>query len=199
MNIVPAKHFDLPQIMNIERASFIPQIQESEKTFEKRLNIFPNGFLLLQDASEQTIKEKRTAQNAGYFCSEIWQTIPTDNDFFTLGHDPAKLHADNGIVLYVSSFALFPEYRGKNLATQFFKDCLCTICKTFPKIKTVLLLVNSEWTGAKKIYKNLGFTKLRILKDFFPSLHADFSDGILMSAPADFFRTQEIESEFEQK
>lgn len=193
MNIVPAKSFDLPQIMNIERASFIPQIQENQKTFEQRLQIFPNGFLLLQDASEQTLKEKKTAQNAGYFCSEIWQTIPQSDDFFTLGHNPEKLHTDKGPVLYVSSFALFPEYRGKNLAQDFFNDCLCTICKTFPTLKTVLLLVSKEWLGARKIYKNLGFKQIRVLKDFFSSLHTPFCDGILMEASADFFRSNIID------
>lgn len=187
MNIVPAKSFDIPQIMNIERASFIPSIQESQKTFEERLCVFPQGFLLLQDSSEEVVLKTGHAQTAGYFCSEIWNTIPNDDNFFVLGHSPSKVHCQDGPVLYVSSFALFPEYRSRHLAKPFFYNSLCSICTSMPKIKTVLLLVNEEWSGAKHIYESLGFKEIRVLNDFFPSLHKLYSNGILMTSSSQNF------------
>lgn len=192
MNIVPAKTFDIPEIMNIERTSFIPQIQETQKTFEERLSAFPQGFLLLQDASDQTVLKNGKAVTAGYFCSEILQTLPAGDNFFELGHSALKNHHSDGIVLYVSSFALYPEYRGQKLAQPFFKDCLKNLCSAFPQIKTVLLLVNEEWTGARHIYRKLGFTEIRTIKAFFPSLHKDTADGIVMSAPAALFSEQAL-------
>ncbi len=189
MKIVPAEHFDISDIMMIERSAFIPAIQEKQSVFEERMRTFPQGFLLLQDASDETVLKKGHAATAGYFCSEIWSCVPPSNDFFELGHSPAKVHDISGPVLYASSFALFPEYRGQHLALPFFNDCLCSLCGTFPSLKTVLLLVNQEWTGARHIYKTLGFNELRTIKNFFPSLHNNSSDGILMTAPADLFRS----------
>ena len=192
MNIVPAKSFDIPEIMSMERASFIPQIQETQDTFEERLAVFPQGFLLLQDAADETVLKNGCALTAGYFCSEILSCIPEGTNFFELGHSARENHTAEGPVLYVSSFALYPEYRGKKLALPFFKGCLNSICSSFKNIKTVLLLVNSEWQGAKHIYETLGFTKLRTIKDFFPSLHFPSSDGILMTAPSSLFVNQEV-------
>lgn len=188
MNIVPAKIFDIPEILKIERASFIPAIQETPATFQERLEIFPQGFLLLQDTASTAIEKNGHSVAAGYFTSEIWNFIPKTDDFFALNHSSKKLHNPNGTVLYVSSFALFPEYRGKGLAQSFFKESLNSICRAFPDILTVLLLVNEEWKGACRIYEKNGFTQLRKIEKFFPSLHNVFSDGILMTASANLFR-----------
>lgn len=189
MTICPAQYFDIPEIMKIERSAFIPQIQEKQKVFEERLSVFPKGFLILSDNSPETIKENRTALTAGYFCSEIWQTVPQTDDFFSLGHSAAKVHNDGGCILYASSFAILPEYRGKRLGKPFFKSSLEILCSSFPRIQTVLLLVNDEWKGAFHIYESLGFSVLRKIKEFFPSLHnIKGSDGILMTCNAETFR-----------
>lgn len=180
MTICPAEPFDIDTIMMIERASFIPAIQEKQSVFEERLSVFPQGFILLSDNSPETIKEFKVAKTAGYFCSEIWDYVPGDDDFFALGHSPSKLHNSNGKVLYASSFALFPQYRGGGNGKYLFENALKTICTNFPQIETILLLVNEEWAGARKIYDSLGFKELRTIKGFFPSLNQDSSDGILM-------------------
>lgn len=187
MKICPAKAFDIPSIMNIERAAFIPSIQEAQKTFEERLLVFPHGFFVLQDADEKTVLAQGHAVTAGYFCSEIWSAIPQSDEPFTLGHNAAKTHNPSGPVLYVSSFALWSEYRGQGFAQNFFKNSLCAVCQSFATIKKVLLLVNEEWSSALKIYKNLGFLPLRTIKGFFPSLHKKKSDGILMTADSCLF------------
>ena len=188
MNLVPAKSFDINTVMQIERSAFIPAIQESQKTFEKRLSAFPEGFLLLQDSSTETVLKNGGAVTAGYFCSEIWNSVPDDDNFFALGHDPEKVHKVTGPVLYASSFALFPEYRGRHLAKPFFEESLKSVCGAFPDLKTVILLVNEEWQGAKHIYESLGFKFLRTIPGFFPSLHKASSNGTLMICDAAAFR-----------
>lgn len=180
MKIFPAKTFDIPEIMKIERAAFIPAIQETQKTFEERLRTFPEGFLLLADNSPQTVLENKVPLIAGYFTSEIWNFIPQSDDFFTLGHSAQKNHHKEGSVLYFSSFALLPSFQGKKLAEPFLTGCLNSICGSFPKIKNIVLLVNAEWQGAKHLYEKLGFKEVRRIKDFFPSLKQEASDGIIM-------------------
>ena len=180
MKIFPAKSFDIPEIMKIERAAFIPAIQETQKTFEERLRTFPEGFLLLADNSSQTVLENKGPLIAGYFTSEIWNFSPQSDDFFTLGHSAQKTHDREGSVLYFSSFALLPAFQGKKLAEPFLTGCLDSICASFPKIKTIVLLVNAEWQVAKHLYEKLGFKEVRRIKDFFPSLKQEASDGIIM-------------------
>lgn len=180
MNIFPAKAFDIPSIMNIERAAFIPAIQEKQKTFEERLSVFPEGFYVLSDSSDETVLKNGRSLIAGYFCSELWPTVPESDEIFKLGHSAKKVHDKKGPVLYFSSFALLPAYQGKHLAGDFLDQCLKSVCASFPQVKKIVLLVNEEWTGARHIYEKLGFTELRTLKNFFPSLKKDSSDGILM-------------------
>lgn len=187
MTICPAKRFDLSSIMQIERASFIPNIQESENIFEQRLQIFPEGFFVLIDSSDETVFKHGKSFVAGYFCSELLQSIPNSDDFFSLDHSPDKTHSTNGNTLYVSSFAIHPEYRNKKIGKSFFYNSLKSICTSNKQISKVLLLVNQEWQNAKHIYESLGFKDLRIIKNFFPSLHNNFSDGIIMTANSSLF------------
>ena len=193
MNICPAKAFDIDSIMMIERASFIPQIQERQKTFEERLTVFPQGFFVYSDTSDETVLKYKKAVNAGYFCSEIWDYIPGEDDFFALGHSPEKLHNPAGKVLYVSSFAVLPQYRGQGNGRKLFLSSLKSVCSAFPSLETVLLLVNDEWKNARKIYDSLGFKTVRTLSNFFPSIQKNSADGILMKAEAESFRQEAVQ------
>ena len=180
MKIFPAKSFDIPDILKIEHAAFIPAIQEKQATFEERLRVFPEGFLLLSDNSPKTVLENGKPLTAGYFTSEIWPCVPKTDNIFMLGHSAEKTHDPNGSVLYFSSFALLPAFQGKKLAEPFLTGCLDSICGAFLQIKQIILLVNEEWHGAKHLYEKLGFKELRTIKDFFPSLKKSASDGIVM-------------------
>lgn len=182
MKISYAKSSDIYDIMKIEHSAFIPEIQESKETFEERLSSFPQGFFILSNTFRDSILEIKKTQIIGYFSSEIWNEFPKTNDIFTLGHSSKKAHNINGSVLYFSSFALLPSFQGKHLAEPFLKECLSSVCKSFPNIKKIVLLVNEEWLGARHLYKKLGFTDSRIIKDFFPSLNQNRkkSDGIIM-------------------
>lgn len=211
MIICPAQPFDITQIMNIERQSFIPQIQEKKRVFEKRLKIFPEGFLVLADCSDEVILKNKTALVTGYLCAELWDSLPDFGilDFqsekerksalkkignrFELGHNPLYTHKTNGSLLYVSSFALLKEYRSKGFGEKFFVNSVAALCSAMPHIKKVVLLVNSEWENALKIYGKHQFEKIYSFAEFFPTIQKKVnSDGIIMTADANYFRQVEF-------
>lgn len=218
MIICPAQAFDIFQIMNIERQSFIPAIQEKKRVFEKRLKVYPQGFLALADCSDEIVLKNKVALVCGYLCAEKWDSLPDFEELrslsgvemsekeqksalkriekrFALGHNPLLTHKTNGCYLYVSSFALLKEYRGKGLGEKFFKNSLAALCAANPEIKKVVLLVDSEWQTALKIYEKLGFQKVFELKEFFPTIQKKVNaSGIIMTAEADSFRSVEFSS-----
>lgn len=227
MIICPAQPFDIFQIMNIERQAFIPSIQEKKRVFEKRLKVFPQGFLALADCSDEVVLKNKTALVCGYLCAEKWDSLPDFESFralsgaetnnlsdagntaekeqksalkkiekrFALGHNPLLTHKTNGSFLYVSSFALLKEYRGKGLGEKFFANSLAALCSAMSEIKKVVILVDSEWTVALRIYEKLGFKKVFDLKEFFPTIQKKVNaDGIIMTADADLFRKIEFTS-----
>ena len=201
MIICPAQPFDIPQIMNIERQSFIPKIQEKKRIFEKRLKIFPEGFLLLADCSDDVVLKNKTALVCGYLCAELWENLPDFSDekkckkLFALGHNPLLTHKTNGNFLYISSFALLKDYRGKGNGKKFFENVLAALCSARPNIKKVVLLVDSEWQAALKIYEKLNFEKIAELNDFFPTIQKkENASGIVMISDAEEFRKIEFSS-----
>lgn len=218
MIICPVQPFDIFQIMNIERQSFIPAIQEKKRVFEKRLKVYPQGFLALADCSDEIVLNNKVALVCGYLCAEKWDSLPDFEELrslsgvemsekeqksaikkiekrFALGHNPLLTHKTNGCYLYVSSFALLKEYRGKGLGEKFFKNSLAALCAANPEIKKVVLLVDSEWQTALKIYEKLGFQKVFELKEFFPTIQKKVNaSGIIMTADADSFRSVEFSS-----
>ena len=212
MNLFPAQPFDIDSIMKIERQAFIPQIQEKKKTFEKRLEIFPNGFLILSDASEAAVKQNGNAVTCGYLCSEIWSSLPspTDSDEiftrkFKLGHNIKDTHDSSGRYLYISSFAILRDYQGKGLGKRFFENALAALCGAYKKVEKVVLLVDEEWKNAIRIYETLGFSHVRTLPNFFPTFgktgimsifeKKTYSDGIVMECSAEKFRKIEFTNE----
>ena len=218
MIICPAQPFDIFQIMNIERQSFIPAIQEKKRVFEKRLKVYPQGFLALADCSDEIVLKNKVALVCGYLCAEKWDSLPDFEELrslsgvemsekeqksalkriekrFALGHNPLLTHKTNGCYLYVSSFALLKEYRGKGLGEKFFKNSLAALCAANPEIKKVVLLVDSEWQTALKIYEKLGFQKVFELKEFFPTIQKKVNaSGVIMTAEAENFRGIEFSS-----
>ncbi len=188
MLICPAKVFDIPAIMAIEHNAFIPQIQEKEKIFQQRLSLFPQGFFVLQDCSDDIVLRNGKSLTVGYFCSELWANSDEEG-FLKLGHSPKKSHYPEGRVLYISSFAILSNYRGTGEGKKFFIQSLNSICSALPQIQTVVLLVSEDWQGAKHIYREAGFTETKRLEGFFPSLQKeDGAAGIVMKCPADTFR-----------
>lgn len=193
MILCPAQPFDIPAIMQIERGAFIPPLQEKQKTFEDRLRVFPQGFFVLSDSDVETVMKAGRAVLAGYVCAERWRDVPADDKPFKINHRASKSHVRDGAVLYVSSFALHPEYQGRGLARAFFLSSLAAWCGAFPQVRTVLLLASTEWRAALRVYESAGFTEVRRIPAFFPSLHEKTGcDGIVLTCSADTFRREGI-------
>ncbi|EFW37592.1 hypothetical protein HMPREF9554_01913 [Treponema phagedenis F0421] len=170
-----ANEKDLPRILEIETESFSSEIVESPETFAERIRHAGNCFYLLCKTpakGERAEEEKILA----YLSAELWEELPPMKDeFFALGHSAKERHRGEGKVLYIASFALAKNNRGKkvlrhgkteSLASFFFRSAIDTICSDYPKIDTQLLLVHNEWTAAKYIYQQQGFYEIATFTRF---------------------------------
>lgn len=197
LKIRTACESDLPQIMLIEKSSFVSQIQESQNVFFERIKICPEMFLIFYEADEDGKSGILSSENneniTGYLCAEFFYGIPQNPNELQLGHLPSKKMPDdlqknnqkNQCYVYISSFAVFPSKRGGgtgkqcwNLAMEYFKNM--NFEQNNVIIKGFLLLVNELWTKALSIYEKSGFEKIKIFKNFFENSENSFSDGILM-------------------
>ncbi len=172
MKVRQAINTDMERIMKIEENAFIPNVQETYQTFASRMATYPQGFLVLED-------DRGTVQ--GCFSSELWEGLPNNNKVFILDHEIAKVHKEDGKLLYVSSFALMGNLRGRGMGKLFFKECLKQVTKASPQIMQIVLIVSQEWGVACHIYEGLGFKTIRQIPGFFPSeIIPGGADGIVM-------------------
>lgn len=157
----------IEEIMHVEKSCFIPEIQEEREVFLSRMG--NNPFYLFRDKESDKI--------AGYISAEYVEKIPESASEIALNHKPAVKTSN---ILYISSFALLPEYRGSGLGKEMWNQS----CQCFSKlsgVNTLVLLVNEEWEGAFHIYEKSGFKKVKVFEDFFHCENGGRSDGILMS------------------
>lgn len=165
-----ATESDLENILKIESESFSPDIQESRQAFFERMQAFSDGFFVLECCGTL----------AGYFCSELWNSVPEKGDrCFSLNHSAVQNHVNDGFVLYISSIAVSRKFRGSGMGKKLFCESLQRICKAFPRITDILLVVSKEWQNAVRIYKENGFSDYDTIPSFFPG-NPIGTDGIIM-------------------
>lgn len=160
---------DIDSIMDIEKESFIEAIQESVEVFVQRIKTFSQGFIVFEQSTV-----------FGYMCCELWDDVEINAKTFALNHDIKKTHCSDGSVLYISSFAIKKEFRGKGLGNKLFLECINKLLMDF-NIKKIVLLVNESWQGAINIYKKNGFVEYSRLKNFFCTDDKSYNDGIIMT------------------
>ena len=163
---------DLPAVMEIERASFIPAIQETKEVFAERIRVCGNCFIIFED--EQSHK------TTGYFSAERWAAVPADGSVFSLNHSAEHASAPDGSVIYLSSFALLPQYRGKGTGHSLFSSSVEWFTEHNPGLTKAVLLVNDVWKNAVHIYTQYGFHEMYRIPDFFPAGDGAFTNGIVM-------------------
>lgn len=166
LKIIPAKPLYIDEIMQIEEKCFIPAIQEEKEVFLSRME--DNPFYVFVDEASGKV--------AGYISAEYMEKVPETASEIALNHKPAG--KTTGII-YISSFALLPEYRGTGLGKELWIQS-CNLFSAFPGVETLVLLVNEDWKGAAHIYKSSGFKVVREFEGFFPDPMGTFSKGILM-------------------
>ena len=164
MLVRTAKLSDINSVMKIESAGFIPEIQEEEAVFLKRIKLCPQLFLIFE----------QNGKTAGYLSAEYMNHIPETAEELSLGHIPAPDVSKNYI--YISSFSILPEYRGNGNG----KICWNMALDYLGRDNKFILLVNEAWQGAKHIYLQSGFKELKSFKDFFPAEANSFTAGTLM-------------------
>ncbi len=173
-NLRNATLSDIDSIMNVESAGFIKEIQEERDVFEARIVSNPELFLIFEDENKKI---------AGYLSSEYLKKIPQNACEIALGHNPQKINDEKNII-YLSSFSILPEYRGKGNGSILWKKSLEYFQKKIDSDGTFVLLVNEVWKGACRIYENSGFSKIKVFEDFFNAENNNKTDGILMICKA---------------
>lgn len=178
---------DLDSIMKVEKASFISEIQESREVFEQRILRCPELFLIFEQKGQRQNYNKSCNEIVGYLCAEVINQIPHSAEELHLGHYPSEYKkSDKGdrdkgdrVIVYISSFALMPEFRGEGNGKKCWQAALDFLNKTIEP-DSFLLLVNELWDGAKHIYSTSGFNEICMFENFFPKEGGGFSNGILM-------------------
>jgi ribosomal protein S18 acetylase RimI-like enzyme len=169
---VEATAGDLDRIMELERQGFAAGHQELRSAYAQRIATFPQGSLMAW----------RGPDCVGCVFSEIWRATPQpDAAHFALGHDIRERHDPVlGTELYISSMTLAPSVRGLGLGAPLLTNCLEHVSRAFPRVTSVLLLVNARWTAARRIYAAAGFVEIAHLARFFNSQGFEPQDGIVM-------------------
>lgn len=166
MKIIAAEQSHIEDIMHVERSCFIPEIQEEREVFLSRMGI--NPFYVFIDET--------SGKAAGYISAEYIEKIPESASEIALNHKPSGKETS---MIYISSFALLPEYRGTGLGKEMWNRS-CELFSKIPGVKSLVLLVNEEWKGAAHIYESSGFETIKVFEDFFPRSNGERSKGILM-------------------
>lgn len=94
-----ARDQDISTVTEIDNEAFSPYgTAEKLETFQRRLNIFPDGFIILVTNNEI----------AAYGCSEKWLQEREPG----LDEDPQATHQPEGRILCITAMAVKTKYRG---------------------------------------------------------------------------------------
>ncbi len=168
---------DIPRIQSIEQLCFPADTREDSSVYRRRIETFPEGNLGFLVADEL----------AGFFCSELWNaTQQLDPEQFRLSHDIANHHRSDGDLLYISSFAVDPQYRSILRGEKAFALAMDHL-QTALSFRTAILLVAESWHPARRIYQQWGFTERMYLPAYFGE-----SDGIIMQTASGRYPTQRV-------
>lgn len=161
---------DLAEIMRLERAGFAESIQETEATFTERLSAAQEGCWVLAGEAGRLY---------GYLCAEFW---PLQEGFdagrFARDHAAADSHVADGEEVYVSSMVVDPATRGTGWGRRLFRESLAEMFGRHPRLRSAILIVNSEWTAARQIYRAEGFVDIGEIEGYF----APFAGGAPLPA-----------------
>ena len=95
-----ARDQDLPAVVNIDTEAFTPYgTAEKPETFQLRLTVFPDGFIILVADNEI----------AAYACTEKWLTERQPG----LDQNPLVTHNLDGRILCITGMAVAKKFRGR--------------------------------------------------------------------------------------
>ena len=176
MTLSQAGPADLDEVMALEAEGFQAEVRESRQAFERRLAVFPQGFLVL--------RHRPTGALAGCITSELWTfRLQPDAAGFALGHDIASSHRPDGRELYLSSTTVGAAWRGRGLGRVLLQGCMQAVRRACPHVDSALLIVHGDWLAARRLYETEGFEDIGRLAGFFASTGAKAGDAIVMRRP----------------
>lgn len=168
MVIRPATRDDLPGVMAIEQASFVPGLRETLPTYRARLDLYPQGFLVAEQAGLLI----------GFITSGRWATAEgMAAERFAIDHHPAKHYRADGDLLYFSALAVSSAARGHGTGAGLL-DRLVAIHT--PGVRAALLVVARGWSAARHAYARAGFAEHTLLPGFFRAEDATEDDGLVL-------------------
>jgi ribosomal protein S18 acetylase RimI-like enzyme len=133
-----ARDQDIPAVAEIDAEAFSPYgTAEKPETFQLRLTVFPDGFVIL--VAENEI--------AAFGCSEKWLTEREPS----LDENPSVTHQPDGRILCITALAVKTKYRGKGFGLHIL-DKLIEIAHREGCRKIVL-----ETTNAQGLFLKRGF------------------------------------------
>ena len=169
-----ATRADLEEIMAVERESFEEGVVEPSEVFAERVEVFPDGFLVLLDEGGAVI---------GYICAELRAALPAQRqEAFALGRSISRSHHAGGAVLYISSMGLKRGARGAGLGARMLGELKRVALLKHPQVKHISLIVSEEWPHAQRIYERAGLAQVGRLVGFFTPLGRPPADAIVMRA-----------------
>lgn len=141
-----AREQDIPGVAEIDAEAFSPYgTAETLETFQQRLRVFPNGFIIL--VAENEI--------AGFGCSEKWLTEREPR----LDENPAVSHQPGGRIFCITALAVKSTRRGKGYGLTILDKLLQTAhdegCR-----KVIL-----ETTHAQSLFQKRGFQVIQSRAD----------------------------------
>jgi N-acetylglutamate synthase-like GNAT family acetyltransferase len=133
-----AREQDIPAVTEIDAEAFAPnKTAETPETFQRRLTVFPDGFIIL--IAENEI--------AAFGCSEKWITERDRSQDVS----PTIAHQPDGRILCITGLAVKPKFQGGGYSVLLL-DKLIEIAHRQGCRKIIL-----ETTHAQDLYQERGF------------------------------------------
>lgn len=137
-----AREQDIAAVAEIDAEAFSPYgTAEKQETFQRRLTVFPNGFIILIADNEI----------AGYGCSEKWLTERQPS----LDENPLVTHRPDGRIFCISAMAVKKKFRGRGYSLLLLNKLIETA--HLEGCKKVIL----ETPDAQDSYLKRGFRKVQ--------------------------------------
>lgn len=141
LNIRPAEEHDLDRCFEIERVSYSGDEAASKEKILKRIRMYPEGFLILENEKEII----------GFINSGATHKVELSDEEFKelVGHDPS------GDCIVIMSVVIHPDYQGQSLAGLLMKHFIQTM-RNLGK-KEIRLICQTELI---EMYAKYGFVHI---------------------------------------
>ena len=137
-----AREQDIPAVAEIDAEAFASYgTAETPETFQRRLTVFPNGFIILVAENEV----------AAYGCSEKWLTEREPG----IDENPLVTHQPDGRIFCITGMAVKMKYRGRGYSLLILDKLIETA--HLEGCKKVIL----ETSHAQDLYRKRGFQMVR--------------------------------------